>query len=68
MVKLLLFSIIVLFICMLLLCINILLRKNGRFPKTHVSQNSELRKRGITCVKSQDFETRHKNKGVNEHS
>lgn len=67
MVKLLIISITVLLICMIFLCFNIIFRKNGKFPKTHVSQNTELRKRGITCVQSQDFETRHKTIKIKEH-
>lgn len=66
MLKLILVSAVILFICMLFLCLNIILKKHGTFPKTHVSQNKELRRRGINCVQSQDFEMRHKKKGVKE--
>lgn len=67
MLKLIIVSAIVIFICVLFLCINIIFRKNGTFPKTHVSQNKELRRRGITCIQSQDFEIRHKSVGIKEH-
>ena len=54
------FGIIIIGGAVLLLCVRILLKKNGRFVKTHVSQSKEMRKRGITCVQSQDFAMRHK--------
>lgn len=60
MLKLLIFSLIIVGVAVLLLCVRVLLLKNGRFVKTHVSQSREMRKRGITCVQSQDFEMRHK--------
>jgi hypothetical protein len=34
--------------------IRILLKRNGQFPETHVGHNKEMRKRGITCVKTWD--------------
>lgn len=45
-------------ICIILLAIKIILKKNGRFPNTHVSGNKALRKQGIGCVQSQDREAR----------
>ena len=47
-------------ICVLFLCVGIIIK--GRFPNTHVSGNKEMRKRGISCVQSQDREARKKNK------
>ncbi|NLV53809.1 MAG: hypothetical protein GXY64_11205 [Bacteroidales bacterium] len=47
-------------IAVLLLSVRILLKKNGRFVKTHVSQSKAMRDRGVTCVQSQDFAARHK--------
>ena len=46
-------------ICVLFLCVGIIIK--GRFPNTHVSGNKEMRKRGISCVQSQDREARKKN-------
>ncbi|MDY6256731.1 MAG: hypothetical protein SPL58_01955 [Bacteroidaceae bacterium] len=40
--------------------VRILLKKNGRFVKTHVSQSKAMRDRGVTCVQSQEFAMRHK--------
>ncbi len=52
---------------MLFLCVNILLKKNGRFPNSHVSGSKEMRKRGIGCVQSQDAAARrHNPKAVQE--
>lgn len=59
MLKLFVFSIILLAAAMLLLSVRLLLKKNGRFVKTHVSQSKAMRKRGVTCVQSQDFAMRH---------
>jgi hypothetical protein len=51
---------------MAFLAISILLKKNGRFPNSHVSGNKAMRDRGITCVQSQDFAARHRRGGVKE--
>ena len=48
-------------ICMVLLAITILIKKNGRFPNIHVGGNKEMRKRGIKCVQSQDRDARKHN-------
>lgn len=47
-------------IAVLFLSVRLLLKKNGRFVKTHVSQSKAMRDRGVTCVQSQDFAMRHK--------
>lgn len=39
---------------MIFLCVNILFKKNGQFPNTHISGNKALTDRGITCAQSQD--------------
>ena len=66
MLKLLLLSAIILVFCMAFLAISILLKKNGRFPNSHVSGNKAMRDRGITCVQSQDFAARHRRTVVKE--
>ena len=68
MLKLALISVIIIGVCIVFLCTGIILKKNGSFPKTHISQNKELRKRGITCVQSLDYEQRHKNKSIKHNS
>ncbi|MDR2681385.1 MAG: hypothetical protein LBC47_11315 [Tannerella sp.] len=32
------------------------IKKDGRFPNTHVEGSSALKKKGIKCVRAQDFE------------
>lgn len=59
MFKLIIFSVIIVGIAMLFLCVRLLFKKNGRFVKTHVSQSKAMRDRGITCVQSQDYAMRH---------
>lgn len=54
------FCVIIIGIAVLFLSVRLLLKKNGRFVKTHVSQSKAMRERGITCVQSQDFAMRHK--------
>lgn len=54
MFKLFVIALAILGVSMLFLCANLLLKKNGRFPNSHVSANKEMRKRGIGCVQSQD--------------
>lgn len=36
------------------LAIQIVLKKNGKFPDTHVGHNREMKKRGIVCAKTFD--------------
>ncbi len=58
MLKVFLFTVIILGVCMLFLCIRILLKKNGRFPNTHVSSSKAMRQRGVGCAQSQDYMAR----------
>ena len=44
-----------------LLSVNILLKKNGKFPNIHVGSNPAMRKRGIGCVESQDKQAQKSN-------
>lgn len=52
--QLLLLSGIIILISVAGLGIRILVKKNGRFPQTHVGKNKEMAKRGITCAQSID--------------
>lgn len=36
------------------MAINILLKKGGKFPNTHVSGNKYLKRNGIYCAQTQD--------------
>ena len=60
--KVFLFSAIILAICIVFLCVNIIFKRKGEFPKTHVSSSKAMRKRGIGCAQSQDRMARMENK------
>ena len=60
MLKVFIYCVIIIGVAVLLMSVRILLKKNGRFVKTHVSQSKAMRDRGITCVQSQDFAMRHR--------
>ncbi|MBO4564738.1 MAG: hypothetical protein J5720_04835 [Bacteroidaceae bacterium] len=67
MFELILFTAIIVAICVVFLCINIVLKEKGEFPKSHVSSNKALRARGIGCAQSQDRMARMENpKAVKE--
>ena len=58
--------VLILGICIVMLSVQILLKKNGQFVKTHVSQSKEMCKRGIGCVQSQDYAARHQPQKIKE--
>lgn len=58
MLETILISVLIVAICTALLAIGMLLKKNGKFPNTHVGGNKAMRERGIGCVQSQDREAR----------
>ena len=60
MLEVVVFSVIILFICITLLCLKILFKKNGKFPNTHIGGNPALRKKGIKCAQTQHFEENNK--------
>ena len=61
MLKILLITMLIVAICVPLLAIKIIVKKNGRFPNIHVSGSKDMRKRGIGCVQSQDRAARKMN-------
>ncbi len=50
----LLITVIILFICVVLLSVKVLFKKGGKFPNTHIEGNAALRDKGICCDKTQD--------------
>ncbi len=42
-------------LAVLLLGVKVFFVKGGRFPNTHIHDNKEMRKRGITCAKDKEF-------------
>lgn len=61
MIETLLLTVLIIAIAMALLCVKVLLKKNGRFSSQHVHDNLGLRKQGIHCVMDQDREARQRN-------
>lgn len=61
MFKTLLFTLLIIAISIVLLSITVIIKKNGKFPNTHVGGNRHMRKRGIKCVQSQDRDARKEN-------
>lgn len=48
-------------LAVLLLSVGVILKKDGRFPNTHVGGNRAMQQRGISCHSSQHKEAqRHK--------
>jgi len=57
-------SAILLALCFAGLALNILLRKNGKFPETEVGDNKHMRRLGITCVKQDELSRWKKQRSV----
>lgn len=58
MIKILLFSVLIIAISVALLSVKLIFRTNGKFSSQHVHDNPGLRKLGIHCVVDQDREAR----------
>jgi len=52
--KIVLFAIVIMTIVILSLAIQIMFRKNGKFPNMHIGANQYLKDRGITCAQTYD--------------
>ena len=61
MIKTLLLTLLIVAVAMVLFCVKMLFKKNGRFSSQHVHDNPALRKMGIHCVMDQDREARDRN-------
>ncbi len=42
-------------LAVMLLGVKIFFVKGGRFPNTHIHDNAEMKKRGITCARDSEF-------------
>ena len=51
-------------LCVIGMCFNIIFRKNGKFPDTEISTNVEMRKRGIVCAKEEEMRLWGRKKGT----
>ncbi|MBQ6652711.1 MAG: hypothetical protein IJM81_04860 [Prevotella sp.] len=58
MLRLLLFSVLIIAIAMALFCVKLLFRKDGHFTSQHIHDSEAMRERGIHCVMDQDREAR----------
>ena len=48
-------SLIIISIAVFGLGFNLIFRKNGKFPETGVGHNPEMRKRGLTCARTDEI-------------
>ena len=48
----------ILAVAILLLCVRIIIKKDGKFSSQHISENKRMRNDGIRCATSQDREAR----------
>ena len=53
--EILLAAIVLVGLCVVGLCFNIIFRKDGKFPETEIGNNKEMRKRGIKCAKEEEM-------------
>lgn len=50
-------------LCVIGLCFNIIFRKNGKFPDTEIESNENMKKLGIKCVKAEEMAAWRKSHG-----
>lgn len=43
-------------LCVVGLCFNIIFRKNGHFPDTEIEHNENMKKLGIKCARAEEME------------
>ena len=55
MIAILLLTLAIVGLAVVLLGVKIFFVKGGRFPNTHIHDNAEMRKRGITCARDKEF-------------
>ncbi len=58
MIKTLLITVLIVAICVALLSVKLIFRKDGRFESQHIHDSKAMRDRGIHCVIDQDREAR----------
>lgn len=49
-------------VAVILLCVRVILKKNGRFSSQDIGSSSAMQKRGIHCIRTQDWLERKGNK------
>ena len=66
MMKLLLFSVLIIAICLAFLAIKVILKPNGEMTSQHIHDSQAMKDRGIHCVMDQDREDRKRAEMVHE--
>ena len=62
MIKIIIITVLIIAICIALLSVKVIFKKNGRFSSQHIHDNEALRQQGIHCVIDQDREARESGK------
>ncbi|MBR5084563.1 MAG: hypothetical protein IKX33_08175 [Prevotella sp.] len=60
MLKLFVITLVIVALAVMLLCVKVILRRNGRFTSPHIHDSKAMKDRGINCVIEQDREAREK--------
>ena len=58
MTETLLITVLIIAICITLLCVKVIFKKNGKFSSQHIHDSKAMKDRGIHCVMDQDREAR----------
>lgn len=58
MIETLLITVLIIAICITLLCVKVIFKKNGKFSSLHIHDSQAMKDRGIHCVMDQDREAR----------
>lgn len=58
MIETLLITMLIIAICITLLCVKVIFKKNGKFSSQHIHDSKAMKDRGIHCVMDQDREAR----------
>ena len=58
MIENLLITVLIIAICITLLCVKVIFKKNGKFSSQHIHDSKAMKDRGIHCVMDQDREAR----------
>ena len=62
MLKTLVITVLIIAICIALLSVKVIFKKDGKFSSQHIHDSKALRDQGIHCVLDQDREAREANK------
>ena len=62
MLKTLVITVLIIAICVALLSVKVIFKKDGKFSSQHIHDSKALRDQGIHCVLDQDREAREANK------